>query len=70
MNRDGTVVKCCSSYKSLFGGRRELTIGEAASTKDSPGMTRSGTKFSLTNQDCTNDNEKKKIGDRLNKWNE
>lgn len=43
---------------------------ETANTKDSPGMTRSGTKFSLTNQDCTNDNEKKRIGDRLNKWNE
>lgn len=43
---------------------------ETAGTKDSPGMTRCGTKFSLTNQDCTNDNDKKKIGDWLNKWNE
>jgi hypothetical protein len=43
---------------------------QAASTKDSPEMTRSGTKLSLTNQDSTNDNDKKKIGDRVNKWDE
>jgi hypothetical protein len=74
VNHAGTVVKFCSSYKSLFGGMQRVDDtfpkDQAASTKDSPEMTPSGTKFSLTNRDWTNDNDKKKNGNRLNKWNE
>jgi hypothetical protein len=64
MNDGGTVGECCSGHMGFSEGEEGVDDtfhkDQAASTKDPPEMTRSGRKFSLTNQDSANNNEKRK----------